>query len=164
MIYKDRTVVDCTRGICGTLSAQYPTDINATETTVPVLQENHVPSDFALSITQIDDYMPGHQLCGSEVAAGGDFSHGSESINHIRPGRFFRAAETIGPTDAAGRFCKWHEHQRYRHYCMDVYRKVLNGSTNACGKVLCTNSKSETFISSDTNVQRKGNIFILLWR
>jgi hypothetical protein len=47
-IYKDLISIDCTRGICGTLSTQDPADIHSTESPVPVLEANLAPSDIAL--------------------------------------------------------------------------------------------------------------------
>jgi hypothetical protein len=73
-IYKDRTVVECTRGICGTLPTQDPNDINPTGATGPVLEEN-----LAMSPNQCwpkNDSTPGRQSCESEVtgvADDGDF-------------------------------------------------------------------------------------------
>jgi hypothetical protein len=50
-IYKDRISIDCTRGTCGTLSAQELIDIEPTDIdSVPVLEANLATSDIALSL------------------------------------------------------------------------------------------------------------------
>jgi hypothetical protein len=49
-LYKDRIVIDCTRGIWGTLSTQDSADIHSTESTVPFLEANLAPSDIALCL------------------------------------------------------------------------------------------------------------------
>jgi hypothetical protein len=105
--------------------------------------------------------MPGRKSCGSEVAADDDFDTGANlSITTYNLGDFIVPPKPVARPMRLGGFANGSKIEGIGIVTWTFRRKGWNGRTTSFG----SNRKAYDVFSSYTDVQRKGNMWILLWR